>query len=90
MLERAHQADRHDRNAKLLRDPEAAFLEFVYMTIARASGFGENNEACAGIDGFLRQAPHAFQIRRAPHIRHGNVPETFHQPTVRGNFEVRF
>src|SRR5215467_8483144 len=59
------------------------------MTVARTLGFGENDEACAGINGGLSQAPHALQIRGAPHIGHRHVAETLHQPAVSGNLEMR-
>src|SRR6267154_1786449 len=90
VLERSHQADGYDGNAKLLRHAEAAVLKLVHVTVARALGFRKNNQAGAAVDSFLCQPPHAFQIRRPPHIRNRYVAEALHQPPVRRNLEVRF
>src|SRR5262249_12151671 len=90
MLERANQAYGNNRHAQLLGDAEAAILKFIHVTVPRALGLGENDKARAGIDGSLRHAPHAFQIRGAPHIRHRHISEALHQPAVSGNLEVRF
>src|SRR6266571_145150 len=90
MLKRANEADGYDGNAELLRDAEAAVLKLIHAAIARPPGFGKDDKACAGINGVLREAPHALQVRRASNVRNGNVAEALHQPAVRGNFEVGF
>src|SRR6266852_1045802 len=90
VLERPHQAHRHDGNPELLRHPEAAVLELIHVPVARPLGFRKNNQAGAAVDGVLRQPPHALQIRRPPHVRNRHVPEALHQPAVRRNLEVRF
>ena len=90
MLKGTNQAHRHDGDAELLRDAEAAVLELIYVPIARPLGFGKNDQAGAAIDGVLREPPHALQICRPPHIRHRDVAEALHQPAVRGNLEVGF
>src|SRR6266852_9688147 len=67
VVERPHQAHRHDGNPELLRHPEAAVLELIHVPVARPLGFRKNNQAGAAVDGVLRQPPHALQIRRPPH-----------------------
>ena len=90
MLERPHQADRHDGNPQLLRHAETAVLKLVHVPVACALRFRKNNQACTLFDGVLRQPPHALQIRRPPYIRNRNVAKALHQPPVRRNLEVRF
>src|SRR5258705_65046 len=89
MLERADQAYGDDRDSELLGEAEAAVLEFVDVTVAGAPGFGKNDEAGAAINGVLGEAPHAFEVRGAAHIWHGNIAETLHEPTVGGDLEMR-
>src|SRR5436309_61507 len=90
MLKRAYDTHWHDRNAELLRHAETAVLELIHAPVARPFGLRKNNQAGAPTDGILREPPHAFQIRRAPHIRDRHIAEALHQPAVRRNFEVRF
>lgn len=89
MFERADQADGNDGEAQLLSDAEAAILEFVDMAVTSALGFGKNDQAGAGVDGVLREAPHALEVGRAADVGDWNIAETFHQPTIGGNFEMR-
>src|SRR5438445_13524183 len=50
----------------------------------------KNDQADATVDGIASETPHASEIRRAAHVRHGNVSEALHQPTVNRNFKMRF
>src|ERR1700693_6065441 len=90
MLEGTDEADGNDGDAELLREAEAAVLEFVDVAIARALGFGKNDEAGAAIGGVLREAPHALDVGRAAHVGDGDVAETLHEPAVGGDFEMGF
>ena len=90
MLKRADDADGNNGHAELLRDAKSAILEFINVADARALGLREDDQTCSRINGCLCQAPHAFQIRGAPHIGNGNVAKALHEPAVRGNLEVRF
>src|SRR6516225_1003763 len=90
MLERADDADRYHRDFELLRNAECAILKFAHAAVAGSLAFWKNNEAGAVVDGVAGKAPHALEIGGAANVRHGNIPETFHQPAINGNFEVRF
>src|ERR1700680_1831071 len=90
MLIGTHQTYRNDGDAQLLRYAESAVLEFADVTITRTLSFWKNNQAGAAVNSVLRQPPHAFQIRRASHVGHRHIAESFHQPSIRGNFEMRF
>src|SRR5882762_1386559 len=90
MLERADQAYGDDRDSELLGEAEAAILEFVDVTVAGTLGFRKNDEACAAIDGVLREAPHSLDIGRAADVGHRNIAETLHEPAIGGNLEMRF
>src|SRR5258708_27015858 len=90
VLKGPHETNWDYGNTELLRDTESTILKLSHMPVPRAFGFRKNNQAGAAVDGALRKAPHALQIRRTPYIRDGNVSETLHQPAVRGNLEVRF
>src|SRR6202790_4741340 len=90
MLDGTDQADGHDRDAELLRDAEATFLESINVAVARALRFRKNDEARPAVDGVLREAPHALEIGRTAHVRDGDVAEALHQPAIGRNFEVRF
>src|SRR5260370_2198795 len=90
MLEGAEQADGNDGDAELLREAEAAVLEFVDAAVAGAVGFGKNDEGGAAIDRVLGEAPHALDVGGAAHVGDGNVAETLHEPAVGENFEVGF
>src|SRR4029077_9683637 len=71
-------------------DAEAAVLKRIEMAGAGAHRFGENDQAGAAVDGVLRQAPHALQVRGAAHVGYRNIAEALHEPTVRRDFEMRF
>src|SRR5260370_20991983 len=71
-------------------DGEAPFLKLSPRPFPLLLGFGKNDEAGPAVDGILREAPHALQIRRPPHIRNGDIAESLHQPAVSRNLEVRF
>src|ERR1700682_5254033 len=73
MLEGSHQADGHNGNAELLRYAKAAVLELIHVAVACALGFGKNNQAGTPVNGVLRQAPHALEVRRVANVRHGNI-----------------
>src|SRR5260370_8936898 len=90
MMKRSHETHGYDRNAELLRNAKAAVLELIHVPVARPLRFGKNNQAGAAVDGVLREAPHALQIRRAPDIWYRDVAEALHQPAVRGNLKVGF
>src|SRR5580704_6733335 len=90
MVEGADEADGDDGDAELLGEAEAAFFEVVEVAIAGALRFGKDNEADAAVDGFLGEAPEAFQILGTAHAGHGNVAEALHQPAVNRDAEMRF
>src|ERR1700675_186326 len=90
MLEGADEADRDDGNAKLLGEAEAAFFEAVEVAVAGALGFGEDDEADAAVDGFLREPPETLQIPGTADTGHGHVAETLHQPAINRDAEMGF
>src|SRR6267154_2707881 len=90
MLEGADQAYGDDGDAELLRETEAAVLEFVHVAVAGALGFRKNNKAGAAIHRVLREAPHAFDVGSATYVGDGNIAETLHEPAISGDLEMRF
>ena len=78
MLEGADEADGGDGDAELLREAEAAVLEFVDVAVASALGFGKDDEAGAAMDGVLSEAPHALDVGGTAHVGDGDVAETLH------------
>src|SRR5579859_5432106 len=88
MLEGPDQADGNDGDAELLGEAEAAVLKFVDVAVTGALAFGKNDEAGAAVDGFLGEAPHAFNVGRAVYVGNGNIAETLHEPAIGGNFEM--
>src|SRR5258708_5710476 len=90
VLDGADDADGHDGNFQLLGDAESAVLKFIDAAVASALRFWKNDEAGAAIDGVAGKSPHASEIGRATDIGHGNVTESFHQPAINWNVEMRF
>src|SRR5258708_1108767 len=90
VLDGADDTDRHDGNFQLLGDAESAVLKFIDAAVASALRFRKNDEAGAAIDGVAGKSPHASEIGRTTDIGHGNVTESFHQPAINWNVEMRF
>ena len=90
MVHGTDETHRDDRDAELLRDAETAFLEFINMAVASALGLRKNDEAGAGVNGVVREAQHAAKVGWLADVGDGDVAEALHEPTVSGDFEVRF
>src|SRR5258706_15138561 len=86
MLEGADEADGDYGDAELLREAEAAVLEFVDVAVASALGFGKDDEAGAAICCVPGEAPHALDVGGAAHVGDGNIPEKLNEATFGGNF----
>src|SRR5579862_8462094 len=88
-LIRAHDAHRHDRHPKFLRHTKYAFLKFLHMPVARSRSLRESNQAHSGVERLLRALRHDFEALAARLIRHRNITEASHQPTINRNPEMR-
>src|SRR5580704_1600000 len=89
-LEGAYDAHGHDGHAKLLRQAENTFLEGLDVAVACARALRKSNQAGSRIKRGLRLLVHPLQALAAGWVRHRNVPEAPHHPTVHWHLEVRF
>src|SRR5580704_6412005 len=86
---RAANAHGNDGHAEFLRQIENPFFEIMRVAVAGTPGLGKSDQAHSGIQSRFCALGHGFQSRAGGLVRHRNVAESTHHPTVYGDLEMR-